>query len=187
MYLKISFENKIKIILITIIAIITYTLVVIFDNSNSYNKKYNYKIDQNNLYKVINVIDGDTVEIQLNGNQKVFVRMLGIDTPETVDPRKTVQCFGKEASNKTKELLFNKNIILELDKTQYKFDKYGRVLAYIKREDGLFINQYLIENGFAYEYTYNIPYKYQKEFKALQKQAKKEKRGLWGDKCNLII
>ncbi len=110
--------------------------------------------------------------------------MLGIDTPETVDPRKTVQCFGKEASNKTKELLSNHSVYLETDNSQSLEDKYNRILAYITREDGLKINEYLLSNGFAHEYTYKIPYERQKEFKKLEKEARVNKAGLWGDLCN---
>lgn len=163
-------KYKVKITLIILIAI--FTLIFSFEPKTKFNKT-----------TVINVIDGDTFEIKLN-NKVQKVRMLGIDTPETVDPRKTVQCFGKEASDKTKELLLNREVILETDKTQSEYDKYGRILAYVKREDGLFINKYLIENGYAYEYTYNIPYKFQKEFKKLEKDAREGKRGLWGLLCS---
>jgi hypothetical protein len=64
-------------------------------------------------------------------------------------------------------------------------DKYGRLLAYVYREDGLFYNKYMIEQGYAHEYTYNTPYKYQSEFKAAQKFAQENSRGLWSpDTCN---
>lgn len=102
-----------------------------------------------------------------------------MDTPETVEPRKPVQCFGKEASNKAKELLVGTKVRLEKDSTQGELDKYGRTLAYIYREDGLFYNKYMIEQGYAHEYTYNTPYKYQAEFKAAQKSAQENLRGLW--------
>lgn len=165
---------RVKIVLIISIAIIT--------SLASYYSQPESKFDLNGKYEVVNVIDGDTIEIKINNKVKK-VRMLGIDTPETVDPRKTVQCFGKEASDKTKELLIDRRISLELDITQYSYDKYGRILAYVKREDGLFINEYLLENGYAYEYTYNIPYKFQKHFKNLENDAKENKRGLWGLLC----
>ncbi|MDD2758147.1 MAG: thermonuclease family protein [Patescibacteria group bacterium] len=136
------------------------------------------------LYSISSVVDGDTVKVNIDGTI-VTLRLIGLDTPETVDPRKTVQCFGKEASDKAKELLTGKKVRLEADASQGELDKYGRRLAYIYREDGLFYNKYMIEQGYAHEYTYNTPYKYQAEFKAAQKSAQDNLRGLWSpDTCN---
>jgi micrococcal nuclease len=136
------------------------------------------------FYPVSSVVDGDTVKINVNGTIETF-RLIGMDTPEVVDPRKTVQCFGKEASDKAKELLNGKKVRIEKDATQGDLDKYGRHLAYIYREDGLFYNKYMIEQGYAHEYTYNTPYKYQVEFKAAQKSAEENQRGLWSpNTCN---
>ncbi len=132
----------------------------------------------NGLYAVTKVIDGDTITINLDGKSET-IRMIGIDTPETVDPRKTVQCFGKEASDKAKELLTGKKIRIEKDPSQGERDKYGRLLAYVSREDGLFFNKYMVEQGYAHEYTYNAPYKYQAEFKVAQATAEAQKKGLW--------
>lgn len=109
--------------------------------------------------------------------------MMGIDTPETLDPRKPVQCYGHESSEKTKELLGGRSVSLRLDKTQSVLDKFKRLLAYVYRDDGIFINQYLLENGYAREYTYNKKYQNQKEFKEIEKKAREEKRGLWGSLC----
>ena len=77
----------------------------------------------------------------------------------------------------------NHKITLVTDSSQNITDKFNRVLAYVYRDDGLFVNRDLIENGFAYEYTYNIPYQKQKEFKELEKNARIGKIGLWGDIC----
>lgn len=138
----------------------------------------------NTLYTVASVIDGDTLKITVNGKSETL-RLIGIDTPETADPRKPVQCFGKEASNKAKELLAGKKISIEADPSQGERDKYGRLLVYVRRSDGLFYNQYMIEQGYAHEYTYNVPYKYQAEFKAAQKAAQEAQRGLWSSTtCN---
>lgn len=135
-------------------------------------------------YAVTSVVDGDTIKVNINGTVETL-RLIGMDTPETVDPRKPVQCFGKEASNKAKELLVGTKVRLEKDSTQGELDKYGRTLAYIYREDGLFYNKYMIEQGYAHEYTYNTPYKYQVEFKAAQKSAQENLRGLWSPStCN---
>ncbi len=133
---------------------------------------------------VTRVVDGDTIVVTENG-EETKVRLLGIDTPETVDPRKEVECFGKEASRKTESLLLNQVVILEADPTQGEIDNYGRLLRYIFLENGIHVNKELIAQGFAYEYTYDLPYKYQSEFKQAEKRAKDEQLGLWGDSCNL--
>lgn len=142
------------------------------------NEKENIKNIE--LYKIITVVDGDTVKIYIN-NKLESIRMIGLDTPETVDPRKEVQCFGLEASKKAKEMLEGKSVILEKDESQGERDKYGRLLLYLYLEDGTFFNKWMIENGYGHEYTYNIPYKYQTEFKNAEKYARENKLGLWAD------
>jgi len=124
--------------------------------------------------------------IKISGKE-MAVRLIGMDTPETVDPRKPVQCFGREASAKAKELIEGKDVILDSDPTQGDKDKYGRLLRYVHLEDGTFFNQKLIEEGYAFEYTYDIPYKYQTEFKEAQKQAEVNKKGLWADGACPIV
>ncbi len=123
-------------------------------------------------FKVTRIVDGDTIEIE--GGEKV--RYIGIDTPETVDPRKPVQCFGIEASKKNKELVEGKTVRLEKDITDR--DKYSRLLRYIWVDD-LFVNLELVKQGFAISYTYPPDVKYQKEFLAAEKEAKEAERGLW--------
>jgi len=129
-------------------------------------------------YQIIKVVDGDTLTIDLNGKSET-IRLIGINTPETVDPRKPVECFGVEASNIAKELLTGKRVYIEMDPTQGDRDKYSRLLAYVYREDGFFFNKSMILSGYAYEYTYSLPYKYQSEFKEAQKNAQTNQRGLW--------
>lgn len=136
------------------------------------------------FYSIVSVVDGDTIKINVDGNTETF-RLIGMDTPETVDPRKDVQCFGVEASNKAKELLSGKKVRIETDTTQGTYDKYNRLLGYVYLESGLFYNKYMIEQGYAHEYTYNTPYKYQTEFKNAQKEAQANKAGLWSpNTCN---
>lgn len=136
------------------------------------------------LYSVLKVVDGDTVAVEIDGKQEVL-RLIGINTPETVDPRKPVECFGKEASNKAKEILTGKKVSIEADSTQGDLDKYNRPLRYVYLEDGTNFNKMMIEEGYAYEYTYNTPCKYQADFKEAERKAREEKRGLWADDtCN---
>ena len=132
------------------------------------------------LYSVIKVVDGDTLAIQMDG-QSQTIRLIGIDTPETVHPSKPVECFGLEASNKAKEILTGTQVSIETDSTQGAYDRYNRLLAYIILEDGTNFNKLMIEEGYGYEYTYRLPYKYQSEFKSAQQQAEANKRGLWAD------
>jgi len=132
------------------------------------------------LYKVVKVIDGDTISVNIDGKIET-IRLIGIDSPESVDPRKPVQCFGKEASDKAKQILMGKKVRLESDPTQGDKDKYKRLLRYVFLEDGTNFNRPMIEEGFAHEYTYNAPYKYQDEFKVAELNAREEKRGLWAD------
>lgn len=127
---------------------------------------------------IIKVVDGDTVEIE--GGARV--RLLGVDTPETVDPRRPVGCFGKEASNKAKELLSGRRVSLEKDISDT--DKYGRLLRYIylPLENGqtLFVNDYLIREGFAKVLTIPPDVGFAEQFLEAQRQARESSRGLWG-------
>ncbi|MDP3962832.1 MAG: thermonuclease family protein, partial [bacterium] len=170
---------------IVIGVIFSITSGILFFQEESGNKgKYAELIKDNVLYRVIEVLDGDTLIANVSGKE-VTVRLIGIDTPEVVDPRKPVQCYGPQASAKAKEILSNREVYLEKEKSKGKgnkqYDIYGRVLAYAHLPSGMNYNQFMIENGFAKEYTFNSEkYKYQKEFKEAHKKAKKEKLGLWG-------
>lgn len=134
------------------------------------------------LYSVVRVVDGDTIDVIIDGKTE-RLRLIGINTPETVDPRKPVECFGREASNRAKELFDSKSVSLESDSSQGERDKYGRLLRYVFLENGSNFNLKMIEEGYAYEYTYDGPYKYQQEFKLAQKKAETDKSGLWGASC----
>lgn len=131
-------------------------------------------------YKVTRVTDGDTLHIDMNGVDET-VRLLGINTPETVDPRRPVECFGKESSERLKEIAKGEIVRLEYDQSQSYRDAYNRLLAYVYLEDEQMINRKMIAEGYAYEYTYMTPYKYQKEFRELQQFARSSGKGLWSD------
>ena len=161
-------------------------------------------------YKIIKIVDGDTIVVVKNpdpsnadsdkretqnpdsnydGEKKYGkeykVRLLGINTPESVDPRRPVECFGVEASNYMKEVSEYQDVYMETDDTQSKYDKYGRLLAYVYIDDGQMLNRKMIAEGYAYEYTYDGAYKYQKDFKDLQRYAKNNSKGLWASStCN---
>lgn len=135
---------------------------------------------QETWFRIIRVVDGDTFVVNVDGKDEK-VRLIGIDTPEVVDPRKPVQCFGREASDKAKEMLHDVYVHLEADPTQSNHDKYDRLLRYAFLENGTFFNEYMVKEGYAHEYTYQIPYKYQKRFKTAQTYARENKKGLWAD------
>lgn len=129
-------------------------------------------------YKIIQVVDGDTIRIEFGGKVE-SVRIIGMDTPEVVDPREPVQCFGREASNKAKELLSGQTITLVTSETQGVRDKYRRLLGYITMPDGRDFGEVMISSGYAYEYTYNSAYEKQSVYKKAQAEAKENARGLW--------
>jgi micrococcal nuclease len=136
-------------------------------------------IDPKAYYKVVSVIDGDTFQADIN-RKLITVRVLGIDTPETVDPRKPIGCYGKEASSQAKELLAGRQVRLVSNPDRERTDKYHRYLLYVYRDDGLFYNEYMIEHGFAHEYTFNHEsYQFQSEFKKAESEAKASGAGLW--------
>jgi len=130
------------------------------------------------LALVTRVVDGDTMVVS-QGEKQERVRLIGINTPETVDPRKPVECFGKEAKDYLKVLVVGKKVRLETDTSQQEQDRYGRLLRYVFLEDTTFVNQKLIEAGYAYEYTYELPYQYQEAFKKSESNARAASRGLW--------
>jgi micrococcal nuclease len=102
-----------------------------------------------------------------------------MDTPETKDPRKPVQCFGKEASKRTEQLLPPSTpIVLVYDVD--RFDRYGRTLAYVYRaSDGLFVNASLVRDGYAQVDTVPPDVAHADDFVALQRAARDANRGLW--------
>jgi len=143
---------------------------------DTYNIKENIKVEE--------VIDWDTIRVKLNG-QSQKIRLIWVDAPESYDTRYGyTECFWQASSKYLKNLLTNKNIWLEYDATQWTYDTYNRILAYVylNWEN---INKKIISDWYAWEYTYNLPYKYQKEFKEAQSNASKSNKWLWNkNTCN---
>jgi micrococcal nuclease len=135
-------------------------------------------------YTVNRVIDGDTIDVAINGTVE-RIRLIGVDTPESVDPRKPVQCFGLEASNYVKSVLNGKKVALGSDSSQGDKDKYDRLLRYVYLVDGTNLDKELIMKGYGREYTYDLAYKHQNQFKEAQQIAQASKMGLWAPSaCN---
>ncbi len=128
------------------------------------------------VYEIIKVVDGDTIQIKYNG-KKERVRLIGIDTPESVHPDEEKNTeYGKMASEYTKSLLEGKKVSLEFDVE--KRDKYDRLLAYVYL-DGEMVNKKLLAEGYARLETVPPNVKYVEEFKDALKNAKEAKKGLW--------
>lgn len=124
-------------------------------------------------YKVEEVVDGDTIKVK---GQRI--RYIGADTPETRHTQKPVECFGPEASAKNKELVLGKKVYLEGDRRDR--DRDERPLRYVWLENGIFVNELLINDGYArFDNKYGR-LKYGDKFARAQDEAKTRKLGMWG-------
>ncbi|MCX6523574.1 MAG: thermonuclease family protein [Actinobacteria bacterium] len=124
------------------------------------------------------VVDGDTIVVLADGVEE-RVRLIGINTPESVHPSKPVMCFGKEASKHLASLL-KPNAAVQLIRDVEARDKYGRLLAYVYRaQDGLFINLELVTSGFANQYTFPPNVAHVEEFRSAAATARSQGIGLW--------
>jgi endonuclease YncB( thermonuclease family) len=130
---------------------------------------------------VVRHIDGDTVYVSLPNpppglSHYESVRLLGVDTPETVHPNKPVQRFGREASEFTRKRLLHKVVYLAFDWNLR--DNYQRLLAYLYLPDGSCHNADLIREGYGHAYT-RFPFQFLEEFRRLERSAREQGRGLW--------
>lgn len=123
-------------------------------------------------YRVNRVVDGDTVVLEKIGK----VRLIGIDTPETVHPNKHAEYFGKEASEFLKKLTVGKVVRIEYEGNQR--DRYQRVLGYLYLKDETLINAKIVEDGYGFAYT-KFPFSKLELFRKLEKTARDQDRGLW--------
>ncbi len=120
------------------------------------------------------VVDGDTIIVEGVGR----VRLIGVDTPETVHPNRPVELFGRAATAYLKGLLEGRKVRLEYDQEQT--DRYGRTLAYVYLEDGTFANSEIIRQGYGHAYT-RFPFRHMERFRELEQDARDSRRGLWGE------
>jgi len=131
--------------------------------------------------RVLRVIDGDTIEVD-RGRGPESVRYIGVDTPETVDPRRPVEWMGKEASDANGALVDGRDVVLEFDVSET--DQFGRLLRYVWVSDGgdwLLVNLALVAAGFAQLTTYPPDVKYVDLYLEAQEEARTAERGLWGE------
>lgn len=125
---------------------------------------------------VADVVDGDTVRVG-RGWRQTTVRLIGVDTPETVHPERPIEFYGPEASDFTKRSLAGQWVRLEFEPGD-RLDAYGRLLAYVFLEDGTFFNRELVREGYARAYT-RFPFRYREEFRRLEREARAAGLGLW--------
>jgi len=139
--------------------------------------------------RVTGHVDGDTVKVRISSPPKDLsevetIRLLGVDTPETVHPNQTIQQFGKEASDYTMKELLDRDVYLAFDWDLR--DIYGRLLAYIYTDSGLCFNAVLIREGYGNAYL-QYPFQFMEEFKALEQEARQQGRGLWAVSAEMPI
>jgi micrococcal nuclease len=125
---------------------------------------------------VTRVVDGDTIEVRLGGRDE-DVRLIGVDTPETVKPDTPVQCFGERASHFTKRRLTGRRVRLAFGVERR--DVYGRLLAYVYLH-GRFFNPILVRRGLARSLTIPPNNRFAPRFRRLELVAARAGRGLWG-------
>ena len=127
--------------------------------------------------RVVRVVDGDTIVVAGSNGNPSKVRYIGVDTPETVKPNTPVQCFGKKASALNKKMVAGRMVILQFDRE--RTDRYGRLLAYVKRSDGLEVNAQLLALGAARTMEIQPNTSRASSFRQLQSQARQSGKGLW--------
>ncbi len=128
--------------------------------------------------QVVRVVDGDTIQVCCVFGDRVKVRYIGVDTPETHHPMKGIEPYGMEASEANRKLVDGKTVRLEFDVQEQ--DRYGRLLAYVYMEEGTFVNAWLVQHGYAVVMTIPPNVKHQGLFLKLQREAREARRGLWG-------
>ena len=157
-----------KIIVIVIVALLTILNIMFIKNNNIIGP-----------YEVTDIIDGDTIWVNVDGEHEK-IRLLCIDTPESVHPDKSKNTEeGEYASDRVKNLLEGESVYLEYDASPE--DKYGRMLAYVYLDDGeTMIERILLSEGLASIMTVQPNSKYADEFYKIQKKAREEGKGFWG-------
>ncbi|MCD8484629.1 thermonuclease family protein [Candidatus Woesebacteria bacterium] len=166
-----------------LIEIISFFLILFFPETTTLLETSAAPSTHMQTLSAIRVIDGDTLKIA-SSESTLTIRVIGINTPETKDPRKPVECFGQEASQKMTELVQGQTVTLIADPSQTDRDRYDRLLRYVELSDGRDVGEILIREGYAQEYTYNSPYARQTIYREAEQEARDNQRGLWSpDTC----
>ena len=138
------------------------------------------------IYTVTRVVDGDTFVVS-DGDESIKVKLIGVETPETMHPKKSVQYYGREAGRFLNNLLKGERVYLIPDIQGDKINKHGRTLTYAYRyPDGLFVNAEIIRQGYGHAYT-QFPFVYMEKFRQLESFARNARKGLWGKKGSTLV
>jgi micrococcal nuclease len=147
-------------------------------SANNVVSNKNTPYSNSSFFTIKKFVDGDTFWINDGSSKGLKIRLIGVDTPENKARfGKPKEYFGDEASAFTKKMLSGKKVRLEYDIDE--FDSFGRTLAYVYLEDGTFLNEELIKQGFATVMTVQPNSKYADHFYKLQVEARENNRGLW--------
>ena len=130
------------------------------------------------LYSVTKFDDGDTIGVDMEGKTET-IRFIGVDTPETHDPRKPVQCFGENAADFTKKTIGSSRVRLEADPESDNRDRYDRLLRYVYLPSRELLNYELIKEGYGFAIT-GFPHTKMETFVSAETEARNSGRGLWG-------
>lgn len=129
--------------------------------------------------RVVRVVDGDTLVVDVGGTEE-RVRLIGVDTPESVAPHRPVECWGHEASSQLADLV-PADTMVRLVRDVEPRDAYDRLLAYVYRAgDDLFVNRALVDAGAAEAMPYPPNTTHRSEFAAAERAARTARSGLWG-------
>jgi micrococcal nuclease len=150
------------------------------NKSQDQQKSYDIEKYHTKIFSVVNVVDGDTIDIGISDDKynNTRIRLWGIDTPETKSEEYGVMYYGPEASEFTKKLSFGKLVTIYLDTQNHTRDKYNRLLAYVQLPDGRFLNEVLIDEGYAYA-DLRFRHSFYNKYQQLEASARSLKKGLW--------
>jgi len=132
-------------------------------------------------FTVVRVVDGDTLDIDVpdGNNLHTRIRLWGIDTPETKNPKTGIMYFGKEAAEFAAKSALGKDVIIYLEEHRTRDNKkYNRLLAYVRLPDGAILNEVLLTGGFAYA-DLRFRHSFYNKYKQLEALARSQKKGLW--------
>ena len=129
-------------------------------------------------YQIDHFIDGDTIAVNMDGHIE-SIRLLGVDTPETVKPNVPTQCFGPEASDFMRRAIGGQPVRLVADPGGDNRDQYNRLIRYVYLPDGQLLNEELVSEGYGFAYV-TFPFSKHDEFAQAQDSARAAERGLWG-------
>jgi endonuclease YncB( thermonuclease family) len=171
---------------VSLLTLVFSALLVWLSQNPAINTSITTPLSQNQpgLYTVTQFYDGDTIAVDMQGTEEK-VRMIGVDTPETHDPRKSVECFGKNASAFTKQLIGEQPVRLEADPENTNRDRYNRLLRYVYLPDDTLVNAEIIKQGYGFAYT-SFPFTKLDEFRQYETDARETGKGLWGS-CSPYI